>query len=758
MNPLRILLVQHEALLARDLQTTLVKLGYGVCGMVRTMAEALRVARSDRPGLALIDTALADAPGGWAMVRDLQMLGIPVIYLASHRDEHAIPRARATQPYGCLIQPFHEQELPNLIELCVARHTAQSTAVAAHVELQNTLASLPEGVIATDLLGQITFVNQVAERLTGWSATEALGRSLAEVFKIATPEGEALKILPTGVKPGPRTMVLTRRDGLPEMVEDHTAPIREADGTLAGIVVSFHQLAVSLEGGTLAAPAPWQQLSGLVQSIADPMVALDAGWKLTYLNPQAAAVLQAPREELVGRVLWDCLPPSVHQRYYYEFSQALAKRQTRTFAMEIEATQQWFEVQLNPFGEGLLALVRDITVRKREEEQGRKMEKLESLGLLARGFAHDFNNLLTVLLGNLSLAEIQTTPAAPGHAELLTAKQATLQAQGLVQHLLIFARGGVPVKQVTDFGRLVKEWVHDWPRQEGVSYVIEISPQAMQAEVDRQQFLRLLHNLLRNAEQAVTVPATVTLRLRPATEGSILDVPIDLTPDQARKDWLLLEVADTGCGIPLEDQARVFEPYFTTRDEDHATGLGLTVCESIAKAHGATISVRSEAETGTTFTVCIPAYQPPIIEIRPDHLDLEIISPVLPERGPRRVLILEDEPLIRQLMCATLKSIGCEVDQTKDGAETIARYADAMEQGSPYQLLIMDLSIPNGMGGVQALDRILQVDPKARAIVSSGYCDDPVLSRYMDYGFQAVLPKPYQPQDLQQMVETMLAK
>ena len=124
--------------------------------------------------------------------------------------------------------------------------------------------------------------------------------------------------------------------------------------------------------------------------------------------------------------------------------------------------------------------------------------------------------------------------------------------------------------------------------------------------------------------------------------------------------------------------------------------------------------------------------------------------------GPRRVLILEDEPLIRQLMSATLKSIGCEVDQTIDGADTIARYADAMEKGSPYQLLIMDLSIPNGMGGLQAMDQILQKDPQARAIVSSGYCDDPVLSRYLDYGFRAVLPKPYQPQDLQQMVETML--
>jgi CheY-like chemotaxis protein len=276
----------------------------------------------------------------------------------------------------------------------------------------------------------------------------------------------------------------------------------------------------------------------------------------------------------------------------------------------------------------------------------------------------------------------------------------------------------------------------------------------LQAQVDRQQFARLLHNLMRNAEQAMRHGGSVRVRLRAASEAANI-TPLGVPNDINQEQWLVLEITDTGCGIPTEDLRQVFEPYFTTRHEDHATGLGLTVCESIAKAHGATLDLHSEEGKGTTISMWLPLYQAPVLDIRVDHLDVEI-SRAATEKGPRRVLILEDEPLIRQLMSVTLKSIGCEVHQTMDGADTITKYTDAMEQGKPYQLVIMDLSIPNGMGGLQAIDGILQKDPNARAIVSSGYCDDPVLSRYMDYGFRAVLPKPYQPQELQHMVEAML--
>jgi two-component system cell cycle sensor histidine kinase/response regulator CckA len=753
MNSLRILIVEDEPLVARDMQTTLVRLGYTVAAVVDSGTNALAVARAVRPDLALVNIDLAEAPTDVQSARKLQLEhGVPVIFLTSHADPRLLQRARDTQPFGYLLKPFHESELRSAIELAVARHRAQQELSASAEMFRNTVSSLPDGVISTDLLGQITFMNSTAERLTGWKFSEASRKPLTEVLRISHPDGAELAELPFAAG-ATRSILLTRRDGTIEAIEDSTSPIREPDGTLSGIVVLLRERALTTNEAGILDSSPSTNsahLAGMVQSLTDPLLACDADWRITYLNAQSAEVLGDTRENLVGRPLWDCLPRSVHQRYYHEFSQAMSKSQTRTFEMELETVQRWFEVQINPYGSGLLCLGRDITARKAAEEQDRKMEKLESLGLLARGFAHDFNNLLTVLLGNISLAEMQTASEAPGYAEILTAKQATLQAQGLVQHLLIFARGGVPVKQITNFGKFVKDWIHEWPRQDGIIYEVDISPQLLQAEVDRQQFTRLLHNLLRNAEQAIKQPGTIQLRLSTAAE--LLPGQPDLPVSE---QWVMLQLTDTGCGIAQDALPMIFEPYFTTRDEDHATGLGLTVCESIAKAHGATLNLQSTLGVGTTVTLCVPKFQPPAIAIRPDRLDVEISRPAS-LKGPRRVLILEDEPLIRQLMSATLKSIGCEVDQTTDGNDTITRYANAMEEGNPYQLLIMDLSIPNGMGGLQALDQILQKDPNARAIVSSGYCDDPVLSRYMDYGFRAVLPKPYQPQELQQMVESML--
>ena len=761
MTPLRILIVEDEALVARDLQNTLRGLGYEITSIARTGFEALQSASELRPDLALMDVKLSDGSDGIDTAKLLQQeFSIPVVFLTAYADAGTIERARETQPYGYLLKPFHESELRSVIELAVVRHQANFRLMANESLFMNTLRSMTDGVIATDLWGKINFVNPVAESLTGWSMEEAVGRSLQEVFRIASPSDPtaAPSAPPAGSR---RSILLQTRQGSEIMIEDHTAPIRDANGGLAGLMVQFRQQEPGVPTlGNVVLPTretAWPNLAGIVQSIADPMLALDADWKITYLNAPATAILADQRDNCIGREIWDCVPLSLHRRYYHEFSQARTHQQSRAFEMEIEATQRWYEVQLYPFDSGLLALLRDITNRKEAEDHDRKLEKLESLGLLARGFAHDFNNLLTILLGNISLAEMQVSPAAPGHAEILTAKQATLQAQGLVQHLLTFARGGSPVKQPTDFGRLVREWSSDWVKLDGIHYSFEISESLMQTDLDRKQFLRLLHNLLRNAEQSIFQQGGVKLRLQPLVEADSSLLPSAFTGHALAENWLLLQVSDDGQGIEAEDFPHVFEPYFTTRVDANASGLGLTVCESIAKAHGAKIDLQSTPGGGTTVRVLIPVFQPPLPESSGDTFHRPEIAPAKNETLSRRVLILEDEPLIRALMCATLRKMDCEVDQTSDGAETIVRYQDAYQNGQPYQLLIMDLSIPNGMGGLQAMDQILQFDPDARAIVSSGYCDDPVLSRYMDYGFRAVLPKPYQPQELQEMVEMMLA-
>lgn len=761
MNALRILVVEDETIVARDLEATLKRLGFEVTALCRTGEEALQSIRRQKPDVILMDIQLESGMDGVEAATRLQAEHpAPIIFLTAYADEPTLARARAAQPYGYLLKPFHESELRSVVELAHARHHSLMKLRSSEDRFVSTLRSMAEGVISTDMLGVINFMNPVAEQLTGWSVPEAMGRPLHEVFRVALPNGEALEA--TGLVSGNsnRTILLTDRDGRPVHIEDNTTPIRDADGSLSGIVVLFRRR----ETNPFPSPAPppvslneaignsaFPNLAGIVSSIADPLLALDADWRITYLNGLAAGVMEEPREALLGQVLWDVFPPSLHRLYYHEFSTAQTHRTPSSFEMEHEARRAWYEVQLYPFGQGLLVLMRDITARKQAEQHQDKLEKLESLGLLARGFAHDFNNLLTVLLGNLSLAEMQLEPGAPSRQELAAARRASLQAQNLVQQLLTFARGGVPIRQPTELARLIREWFAEWPRRPGIDYQLAIATEPCPAEVDRHQIRRLLGNLFRNAEQAQPGGGSISLRLdgnspAPSVSGTLEPAPALLT----------LTVSDTGEGIDAGTLPHIFEPYFTTRGEANATGLGLTVCESITKAHGGTLAVDSTPGTGTSVRITLPATP---LQDKP-----EAPAPV-PSRGrssnharTRRVLVLEDEPLIRQLIVSNLTAAGCEVTPTSEGSETVSRYTEALHAGSRFDLVVMDLSIPNGMGGAQAMEKLRHLDPGVQAIVSSGYSDDPIMARYADFGFLAVLPKPYQPGELRELVTGLLAE
>ena len=760
MNALRILVVEDEILVAKDLEATLTRLGFEVCALCRTGAEALTAVRRFRPDVVLMDIQLEHGMDGIETASILQAEHrAPIIFLTAYADDATLARARSAQPYGYLLKPFHQGELRSVVELAYARHLALVTLQSSENRFVSTLRSMAEGVISTDMLGVINFMNPVAEQITGWTAAEATGRPLNEVFRVALPSGEALDSPGLSTQPQARTILLTDREGNPVHIEDNTTPIRDADGSLTGIVVLFRRRGPERESPAPAAPvslndaigsSPFPNLAGIVGSIADPLLALDANWRITYLNALAANVLQDRREAILGQVLWDILPPSLHRLYYHEFSTALTHKSASSFELEHESKRAWYEVQLYPFGQGLLVLMRDITSRKQSEQQQDKLEKLESLGLLARGFAHDFNNLLTVLLGNLSLAEMQLEPEAPGRPEITAARRASLQAQNLVQQLLTFARGGVPIRQPTDLARLVRDWFAEWPRRAGLDYEFEASGAACPAEVDRHQIRRLLGNLVRNAEQAQPHGGSITLRLK----GWAKPLPDPDVPEAA--PCLTIEVADTGEGIDAETLPHIFEPYFTTRGEANATGLGLTVCESITKAHGGTLTLETSHGFGTTLRVTLPcAPEAPGAPV--DALPREPLTDSGMPRT-RRILVLEDEPLIRQLIVSNLTTAGCDVTPTSEGSETVARYTEALLKGERFDLVVMDLSIPNGMGGAQAMEKIRQLDPGVQAIVSSGYSDDPIMSRYADFGFRAVLPKPYQPGELRELVTTLLAE
>lgn len=773
---MRILIVEDEAIVGRDIQTSLRRCGHAVGDVLTTGEAALEHLKGERPDLIVMDVGLAGKMDGieaGAVVRD--RYGIPVLFLSSRSDAPTLQRAKEAGAYGYLLKPFNERELHSMVEVAASLHASERRLEAAHARHLGTLTSMATAVLATDLVGRLTFLNPAAESITGWSAEEAHGRYVHEVFRISYASGEA-------VAPGEdadgraRSVMLTTRGGGLLPIEDNTTPLRDQEGSLCGLVVVFRVRETGGEAGPDNAAAAaagdeltnWAQLAGMVRGIADPVIAVDPQWKITYVNDPAAELLQRPRRLLFEKDFWAQFPRSAHSRYYQRLHQALARREPAGFELHLDASGLWFQAQCYPFANGLLILLADITARKAAGEQQAKIDKLESLGYLARGFAHDFNNLLTVLLGNLSIAGMRAPDDAPYRVEIDEAKRATLQAQALVQQLLVFAKGGAPIRRRTDLAAFTEQWFKGHRRRKGISYKLDIEDGIGFAEIDPEQCRRVLANLAANSEQAIDGSGTIEVRARrvsPAPQPGREEI-------DAGGPWVEWRFRDSGHGIAPGDLAQVFEPYFSTRRNANASGIGLTVCESIVKAHNGTITIDSEEHRGTTVTVRLPAASPtagaaaPPAERRPvpasaaaePAAEPTAETPSRPQPRKKRILILEDERLIRHLLKMNLTTSGYCVVATQEGSEAVAAFREAHASGEAFDLFITDLTIPEGMGGAQAMEQILAIDPEVRAIVSSGYSDDPVMARYMDYGFCAVLPKPYEPRQLIELVEEVLAE
>ncbi|HCN78908.1 MAG TPA: hypothetical protein DIT13_17165 [Verrucomicrobiales bacterium] len=760
---IRILIVENEGLVGCDMAGCLNDWGCRVVGTCASGEEALRLNRELRPDLVLMDVHLDGTMDGIETARRLREQGpVAVVYATACADLDTVNRARDTDPYGYLLKPFNHDDMRLTVDVAVTRLQKERERHLREQRCFEAFQSLADGVIAADLAGVITFMNAAAARVTGWERSQAVSRSLHEVFRIYQASGEpAMVELTGGGANAERTVWLTTHDGSRVPIQDRSAPLRDEAGQLTGVVILFRSLPVTeaekSDAAHAAAPDATAQapLVDVVESISDPLIALDGRWRLIYANASAQRLFERGPDKLMGVNFWDLLPMATREAHHEALAHALLHRESVSREVYFEEKQTWLELRGHPFAEGLLVLMQDITTRREEADRRHRLDRLESLGLLARGFAHEFNNLLTVLLGNLSLAEMRLRNVIQ-LPELHTAKQATLQAQGLVQQLLTFARGGAPIKRPVQMADLIEQFFMHHTRATGIEYRLDIHPRLPTMAVDPAQIRRLIGNLVRNAEQAQPEGGVITVRCHPMDPREMFPHEILSEAPVQAPGGVVVEVHDQGAGIPSEVLPHVFEPYFSTRKSENATGLGLTVCESIAKAHGGSLSVSSEPGKGAKVRLYLP------LDDEGDETGSLGIGGQLfdsaPQTATQRILVLEDDPLVRSLIVRNLGGQGYEVAESVEGGETVRLYQEAAQAGRPYDLVILDLSIPNGMGGVRAMEKLRQLDPGVLAIVSSGYSDDPVMARPAAYGFAAVLPKPYEPADMLRLVKTVLAQ
>ncbi len=511
-----------------------------------------------------------------------------------------------------------------------ARKRAEKELLAEKERLAVTLASIGDGVIATDTSSRIVLINKVAAELTGWRRKEAIGRQATDVLRTVEEKtgkpctDPVQRIMYTGGASGfAHRCVLEGRNGVQRIIAENGAPILDTEGRIIGIVLVF----------------------------------------------------------------------------------------------------------------------RDITERIRMEQEMLKNEKLRSVGLLAGGIAHDFNNILTTIMGNIDLAAHIVGRENRVFPLLEEADKASLRAKDLTMQLLTFAKGGEPVRKTASIAKIIRESTEFVLHGSNIACRFQIPDDLWLVKIDTGQMSQVVQNLAINARQAMPEGGTIHV-----TCSNIADVTGENINGLPDRKYIKIIFRDNGQGIPKKIIGSVFDPYFSTKKK--GSGLGLAIVHSIISKHDGHIRVESKSGKGTTFTIYLPAVPGREAKTTEPASGIEPVD--------MKILVMDDEEMIRELTQGMLEHLGCEVVLASDGAEAIDLYRRLMDSGRPVDAVIMDLTIPGGMGGREAVQELLKIDPQARVIVSSGYSNDPVMADYAKYGFRAAVAKPFTLSELRKAIGLVL--
>ena len=386
--------------------------------------------------------------------------------------------------------------------------------------------------------------------------------------------------------------------------------------------------------------------------------------------------------------------------------------------------------------------IHDISERKRMEKEMIKAQKLESLGVLAGGIAHDFNNLLTGILGNISLAKMYVDPAAKVCKRLEEAEKASERARDLTRQLLTFSKGGTPVKNTASMAQILTDCANFALRGANVKCDFDLSGDLWAVEVDEGQMSQVVNNLIINAGHAMPDGGIITVRAENVMIGCDTTLPLQ----KGRYIWISIQ--DKGIGIPEEHLPKIFDPYFTTKEK--GSGLGLATVYSIIQNHDGYIGVESTVGDGTVFHLYLPANGTGVLT------ESVVEDERKPRSGSGRILVMDDDEAIRELACEILDNLGYQAEVCSDGMDAIRLYREALESGNPYTAVIMDLTVPGGVGGKETMMKLLDIDSAVKGIVSSGYSNDPILAHYREYGFSGVVTKPYKVNELYDALQLLV--
>ncbi|PAW83395.1 MAG: hypothetical protein B9S33_13950 [Pedosphaera sp. Tous-C6FEB] len=673
--------------------------------------------------------------------------------------------------------------------------SAQREAEVARQESERKLAlhiqQTPLAVIEWNLNFQVTSWNPAAERIFGYSAREAIGRHAADLILVASEKKEpgtnlftnllagvqlseearehvqrtwrsVLKDAPADASKGDSGKrqninafaVTNRTKSQHDILCDwYNTPLVDSTGQIVGVA----SLVLDVTGrkhAEDALAAEKERLIVTLRSIGDGVIATDIDGKVSIINKLAEDLTGWRQADALGQPLATVFSV-VHQRTRQTFrnpvSQVLAAGEIvdlpdQSILLARAGSERLIAASAAPIRDlaskiiGSVLVFRDISDQQAIMEERVRASKLDSLGILAGGIAHDFNNILTAVIGNISFARLFCQPGEKQFERLEEAEKAAMRAKDLATQLLTFAKGGAPVRQTASLTESIRDSASFALRGSNVRCEFQSAPDLWPVEVDQGQFSQVIQNLVINSVQAM--PTGGVVRVFADNITLTADSSIALLPGR----YCRITVKDHGAGINPEHLGKVFDPYFTTKEK--GTGLGLATSYSIVKKHDGIITVESTPGAGAEFHVYLPASEKQVKKVVPE--------PVTTVQGQGRILVMDDEDLIRELAQTALEFLGYQVDGVADGEACIQAYTTARAENRPYAVVIMDLTIPGGMGGKEAIQRLREIDPQVRAIVSSGYSHGPEMANHKQHGFCGMVSKPYKVEELAREITAVL--
>ena len=738
-----ILIVEDEILIAEDLRMTLLDSGYNVCGTFSNSNSTLKFLETHKPDLIIMDIQLEGQINGIQLTKLIhEKYDIPVVYCSAYGDMENVENAAMTDAFGYIIKPIEERELRAVLKIAFYKQKMEFALKKSEQRWKFALEGNGDAVWEWNREGNMFFLSLHwrkyfelnTEKLVweDWekcihpndkknvrSALEDVMNNKREILTL-----EHRMILPEGKV----VWVLTRGKVMEYSVAGESLRII---GTISDI-----SKRKQIEQNIIESEKKYRNL---VENLSEGIAIVDSDENFIFANKAACNIFETSLPLLLTKNLKNYTESTEYTKIINETNQrkkgkigdyelAIITDNNSRKILRIHTTAMFDHGKyIGSFG-----IINDITEKKKYEEEMLNQERLESLGILAGGIAHDFNNILTAILSNIEYAKMNVDDKEKLQRVLDDAASASLQAKHLTNQLLTFSKGGAPKVTLIDLKKLITQNVDFVLRGSKILAKLDIQPDLLPIFADEGQITQVFQNLIINSMQAIPKKGEISISAR-NVEHDGLSKKIEII------------ISDNGKGIPAEVLDKIFNPFFTTKQT--GTGLGLSTTYSIIQKHQGTIHISSIVNKGTTVKITLPAAEENSLLERS-----KINRGCSSANKNLRILVLDDNEMIRDVTKEMLEQLGHKVDGFFDGDDAIQAYRKNLDQGIPYDIMFLDLTIPNSLGGEEVLAEIHSFDETAKAIVTSGYSNNDIISNYKDYGFMGILKKPYQLEDIQDIL------